>query len=233
MGNLYIVSTPIGNLQDITLRAAGILLDSRVIVAESTSKAGIMLNYLRKTLPETATKIRGSTPKIISLTEDEEENKIPQIMSLLEISDIALISEAGTPLISDPGFRLVRESIKRGINVVSIPGPTSPITALTASGLPTDKFLFLGYLPKKTSKLNEAIDLIKTIKQSNITVILFESPHRLIETLETLRSSLGDINIVIARELTKIHEELRREKIFEAIVHFTKNQPKGEFVILF
>ena len=227
--NLYIVSTPIGNLQDITLRAAHVLLKSPTIIAESTSKAGILLEFLKKQFPE----FEFTEKQIISLTEDEEDQKIPSILRIIEVNDVVLISEAGTPLISDPGFKLVRQAIKRGINIIPIPGPTAAIAALTASGLPPDKFLFLGYLPKKEGKRHEVLANLKEVRKIiNTTTIVYESPHRLTETLKTVRTVFGDIDIAIARELTKIHEEIRREKISEAIKHFESNKPRGEFAIL-
>ena len=224
--NLYIVATPIGNLQDISLRAMSLLLDSNVIIAESASKAGLLLNFIEKE----SNRKRPINQKIISLTEDEEENKIPQIFQELAENDAVLISEAGTPLISDPGFRLVREAIKKGINIIPVPGPSAPITALSASGLPTDKFIFLGYLPKNKSKAGK---LLKSIKDIKTTVIIFESPHRLISTLNLLSAEFGNIDIVISRELTKIHEEIRREKISDSIGHFGSVKPRGEFTLLF
>lgn len=172
--------------------------------------------------------------KIISMSEDEEEQKIPEIIRLLEGNDAALISEAGTPLISDPGFKLVRESIRRGINIVSIPGPTAIICALTSSGLPPDRFVFLGYLPKKEGKRMQILKSLNDARKLlNSTIILYESPHRLVDGLVLIKKVFGDIDIVIARELTKIHEEIRREKVSESIRHFGKNTPKGEFTILF
>ena len=228
MGNLYIVSTPIGNLQDITIRAASILLSSKIIVTESTSKAGILLEYLERVFGN-----RIENQKIISLTEDEEEYKIPEILSILSDNDIALISEAGTPLISDPGYKLTREAIKKSVTVVPIPGATAPIAALTASGLPTDKFTFVGYPPKKPGKRAEILKKLSEAKQVlSTTIILFESPHRLLETLRDIQTAFGDTDIVVERELTKIHEEIRREKVSESIKHFEESAPKGEFVIL-
>src|SRR3989344_2619840 len=148
MTTLYIVATPIGNLQDITLRAATTLTSVPYIIAESASKAGILFEFIKKTFPYISTSEVGSTftavgskkPNIISYSEDEEENKLPYVLKILETSDAALICEAGTPLISDPGFKLVREAVKRGVNVIPIPGASAPIAALSASGLPTDKF---------------------------------------------------------------------------------------------
>ncbi len=228
MGNLYIVSTPIGNLQDITLRAAFTLLDATHIVAESTSKAGTLLSFLEEAFKYK----KNQDQKIISLTEDEEENKIPSIISQLENSDLVLISEAGTPLVSDPGFKLVREAIKHGANVISIPGATAAITALTSSGLPSDKFLFLGFLPKSDTKKE---NIFKSIKASEIkyTTIIYESPARLIDTLKIIQQVFGEIDIVTARELTKMHEEVKRGNVSEIVEHFTNQSPKGEFTILF
>jgi 16S rRNA (cytidine1402-2'-O)-methyltransferase len=142
---------------------------------------------------------------------------------------VALVSNAGTPTFSDPGFKLVRECIAQEILVESIPGPSSVLTALTSSGLPTDKFLFLGFLPKKEGKR-------KTIFESlpkKTTIIFFESPFRLLKTLNGLKETFRDIEIVVCRELTKIFEEIRREKISQSIIHFEKNKPRGEFTILF
>ncbi len=234
MSNLYIVATPIGNLQDITLRAAKILLESKVIVAESTSKAGLLLKYLREVYPDLAAKNRGSTPKIVSMTEDEEGGKIPSILSILKVNDIALISEAGTPLISDPGFKLVREAIKRGIRIIPVPGPTSAIAALTASGLPPDKFIFLGYLPKKDRRREDILENLKKIRTIiPVTAVIFESPHRLVDGLISIQNVFGNIDLVITRELTKVHEEVIRGKVEDALEIFNQKSPKGEFAILF
>ena len=230
MSNLYIVATPIGNLQDVTLRAAKILLESKVIVAESTSKAGLLLKYLREVFPDLATKNRGSTPKIVSMTEDEEEREIPSIIQLLEQTDVALISEAGTPLISDPGFKLVREAIKRGVRIIPIPGPSSVTAALSISGLPTNKFTFVGFLPKSEAKRKS--EVLK-LKGSDSTIVLFESPHRVIKTIKSIKDVFGDIEIVVSRELTKIHEEIVRGKASDILAKFEQRPPKGEFVILF
>ena len=230
MGSLYIVATPIGNLQDITIRAARTLLEAEFLIAESASKAEILLNFIKENFPE----IEPAQKRIISLTEDDEENKLPELINILKEHDAALISEAGTPLVSDPGFKLVREAVARQINVVSVPGATAAITALTVSGLPTDKFFFLGYLPKKESKKIDIIKRLGEIKRilSN-TAILYESPHRLLSTLKTIKDNLGEVNVIIARELTKVHEEIRRETVSESIEYFERRDPKGEFVILF
>ncbi len=226
--NLYIVATPIGNLQDITLRAADTLLSASLIVTESTSKAGTLLAFLEKQFDRT----RNPEVKIISLTEDEEENKIPAVLALLNQTNGVLISEAGTPLVSDPGFKLVREAIKREVNVIPIPGPTAVIAALSAAGLPTDKFTFLGFLPKTTQKKQNFFLSIKDWGTRK-TMIVFDSPDRIKESLDILFESLGDVDVVIARELTKIHEEFIRGKVSEVIKQVGGKNFKGEITLLF
>lgn len=231
MKNLYIVSTPIGNLQDISLRGAKTLLSVSYVITESASKTNNLLNFVRQNFPNISNS--SSLPKIVSYSEDEEDTKLASMIRIIEVNDTALVSEAGTPLISDPGYKLVREAIRRGINIIPIPGPTAATAALTASGLPPDKFLFLGYLPKKEGKRLESLENLKKIRPIvNATVIIYESPHRLIESFQAIQDVFGDIDIVIARELTKIHEEVRREKVSNLIMHFEKISPRGEFVIL-
>lgn len=224
MGILYIVATPIGNLQDITLRAIKILQSVDVIACEDTRKTGILLS---RVLPADALK-----PRLVSYYEQNELQRIPEIISALKDNlNIALVSDAGTPTISDPGFKLVRECIREGIRVESLPGPSSVITALTVSGLPTDKFLFVGYPPKKPGHRKTLFENLTKLPVKT-TIILFESPHHLIRTLEGMKEVFGDIDIVVCRELTKIYEEIRREKISGSMEHFTKTIPKGEFVML-
>ncbi|MDP2638446.1 MAG: 16S rRNA (cytidine(1402)-2'-O)-methyltransferase [Candidatus Levybacteria bacterium] len=227
MGTLYIVATPIGNLQDITLRAIKILQSVDVIACEDTRKTGILLQEIL--LAE------GNKPRLISYYEQNELQRIQEIISALKDNiDIALVSDAGTPTVSDPGFKLVRECIKEGIRVESIPGPSSVISSLASSGLPTDKFLFLGFLPKKPGHRVDALkNAQESIKYTKATIIFFDGPHHIVRTLEEVKEVFGDIDIVICRELTKIHEEIRREKISASIDHFNKVLPKGEFVILF
>lgn len=223
MGILFIVATPIGNLKDITLRAIETLKGVDYVLCEDTRVTGRLLNEL------------GIKKKMISLNEFNEDRKISQIIADLrgELS-IALVSDAGTPLISDPGFKLVREAIGAGVKIESIPGPTAAIAALTASGLPPHKFLFLGFLPKKDGK---RLVLLKNVKEStskvNATAIIYESPYRVLKTLEQIERVFGDIGIVVCRELTKMHEEVRREKVSDSIKHYSETKPLGEFVILF
>ena len=224
MGTLFIVSTPIGNLKDLTIRASEILSNVEYIACEDTRRTGTLLIQL----PNVVRKAH-----LISYYEQNEIQRIPQIIGILKNGiDVALISDAGTPTISDPGFKLVRQSIVEGIKVESIPGPSSVLTALTVSGLPTDKFLFIGYLPRKEGHRKTLLEDIKnqTVKA---TIIMFEAPHRLVKTLTEMQEMFGDIDIVVCRELTKLHEEVRREKISQAIEYFAKVTPKGEFVILF
>jgi 16S rRNA (cytidine1402-2'-O)-methyltransferase len=220
MGILYLVSTPIGNLKDITLRALEVLSSVDIIACEDTRKTGLLLQKLKIT----------HKPELISYYEENEFGRIPQIINLLKAGkNVALVSNAGTPTLSDPGYKLVREAIKECIKVEAIPGPSAILNALVVSGLPTDKFLFLSFLPKKPGKRQKI--LLSLPKE--ITIIFFESPFRLLKTLEGLKELFGDIEIVICRELTKVFEEIRREKISASINHFIEVKPKGEFTLLF
>lgn len=236
MGTLYIVSTPIGNLQDISLRALKILFEVDVIACEDTRRTGILLETMNMPYRNLRNgNAPAHRPQLLSYYEQNELRRIPEILSLLQQGQkVALTTDAGTPAISDPGFKLIRECIHMGIKIEAIPGPSAVITALTLSGLPTDKFLFLGYPPHKSGHRLKFFENIKKSQEFiKATVILFVAPHKLATTLEELNTTLGDITIVLARELTKIHEEIRREKISAAINHFQKTAPKGEFVLLF
>ena len=222
MGTLYIVATPIGNLADITLRALKILKTVDYILCEDTRITGQLLKRYE------------IDKRLISFNDFNEASRIGFVVGdLTEGKNIALVSDAGTPLVSDPGFKLVRETISKNIKVESIPGPSSVTVALTLSGLPPDKFAFLGYLPKQDCK---RLKMVKAVKdnQKNLTstTIIFESPFRVLKTLEAIREVFGDIDVVVCRELTKLYEEVRREKVSESIVHFSETKPKGEFVIL-
>ncbi len=185
-------------------RARKILESVAVVLAEDTRRTGLLVKN-----------------RFVRYYDAVEDARIPEVIELLQTKDVALVSDAGTPLISDPGYRLVRACIKRGIRIESIPGPSAVLAALTSSGLPPDKFLFLGFFDAKKLK-----DL-----QRGITTIFFCAPHKLVRDLQQLQGALGDIEIVLARELTKVHEEIWRGKISQALVHFDK--PKGEFVLLF
>src|SRR5258708_10305550 len=225
MGNLYIVATPIGNLQDITFRGVETLKKVDAIACEDTRKTSFLLRALG---------IQRDHKDLISYYEQNEATRIPQIITFLKNGgNVALVSDAGTPAISDPGFKL-RECIEEDIKVESIPGASSVISSLVVSGLPTDKFLFLGYPPRKPGHRIKFFENIKdSYKFIESTIIIFEAPHKLLNTLNEMKDIFGDINVVVERELTKIHEEVRREKISKSIEHFQKTAPKGEFVILF
>lgn len=227
MGKLYIVATPIGNLEDITLRALRILAETKFIYAEDTRSTLNLLNHHE---------IGTNGKEIKSFFEGNEDEKAKEVFLSLQNGDVALVSESGTPLISDPGFKLIRKFIELGIKIETIPGPTALISALTLSGLPTNSFLFLGFLPKKDGKIRSILESTKNALANFYqckTVILYESPHRLVNTLLLIKEIYGNIDIVIAREITKIYEEIRREKVSESLKHFTETEPRGEFTILF
>ena len=223
MGTLYIVATPIGNLKDITLRAIDVLLSVDLVVSEDTRVTGLLLKHFE------------ISKKMVSVSDFNEEQRVGEvILNLKQGKNIALVSDAGTPLVSDPGYKLVREAIAQKVMLEAIPGPSAAIAALTISGMPSDRFMFVGYLSKKDGKrktqledLGKIDDIVKT------TFIIYESPYRLVKTLNAIKSVFGDIDTVICRELTKLHEESRREKVSESLEHFEKTNPKGEFVILF
>ena len=226
MGTLFIVATPIGNLKDITLRAIDTLKEVDYILCEDTRITGKLLAAY------------DISKKMVTFNDFNEERMIGSVVGELEKGmNIALVSDAGTPLVSDPGFKLVRESVSKNIKIEVIPGPTASIAALALSGLPTDKFLFLGFLPKKDGKreklladTKEAVSKVKSKVKS--TVIIYESPFRVLKTLGQIKEVFGDVDVVVCRELTKLHEEVRREKVTSALEHFAKQSPKGEFVIL-
>ncbi len=217
-GVLYIVSTPIGNLEDITLRALRILKEVDLIAAEDTRRTSLLLKHF------------GIQTPLTSYFEGNEMKKGEFILSRLNQGDqVALVSEAGTPGISDPGYRLIRLAIDHSIPVVPIPGPSAAITALSVSGLPTDAFLFKGFLPNKSKKRRE---LLKQLGEIRETIILYESPHRLSETLKDIFETLGDREIALARELTKVYEEVLRGKISEVITHLGEKRQKGEITLI-
>ncbi len=212
---LYIVPTPIGNLKDITLRALEILQSVDGIICEDTRRTSLLLNHYQIKKP------------LIILNDYNEAKNMGYILEKLQVGEnLALVSDAGTPLISDPGYKLVRECLLQNIPVDSLPGPSSVITALTLSGLPPDKFMFLGYLPEKPGRRIEAI---KNLDQKT-TNIIFVSPHKLIKTLENLKEVFGDVEIVLAKELTKIHQSVQKKTIKEWL-EILKN-PKGEYILL-
>ena len=216
-GQLFVVGTPIGNLEDITHRAVSTLKSVDIILAEDTRNSKKLLN---------AHKIE---TKMISYHEHSSEKEIEKIIDLLlEGKDLALISDAGTPTISDPGYGLIRDCIKHDIIIVPIPGVSAITAAMSVSGLPSDSFTFNGFLPQKKGRLKK----IEQLNNIENTVILFESPYRLEKTLNQLLDNLGNRPVVVGRELTKLYEEVIRGNLSEVIKYFSKSKVKGEIVIM-
>lgn len=229
---LQIVATPIGNIQDITFRAAKALLTANIIACEDTRKTSLLLREITKLFTGYKNEHK---PKLISFYDEVESQKIPQIIEILQAgSDIILVSDAGTPTISDPGFKLVRACIAQGIKMQTIPGPSAVIAALSISGLPTDRFFFFGYPPKKDGHRMEFWkELLKVKQELHTTIVFYEAPHRVQETIDEMIEVFGkDTFLAIARELTKVYEELLRGTLEDLRQHFEKTEPKGEFVFL-
>lgn len=222
MGTLFIVATPIGNLKDITLRAIDTLKEVDYILCEDTRITGKLLAAY------------DISKKMVPFNDFNEERMIGSVAGELEKGlKVALVSDAGTPLISDPGFKLVRKVASKNIKIEVIPGANAAITSLAVSGLPTDKFLFLGFLPKKDGKREKLlVDTKEAIANVKATVIIYESPFRVLKTLGQIKKVFGDIDVVVCREITKLHEEVLRQKITDVIKHFSERSPKGEFVIV-
>ncbi|MGB3297548.1 MAG: 16S rRNA (cytidine(1402)-2'-O)-methyltransferase [Phormidesmis sp.] len=217
-GALYLVGTPIGNLEDITFRAVRILKSVDVIAAEDTRHTGKLLQHFQITTPQ------------ISYHDHNRQQRIPQLIARLHSGEaIALVTDAGMPGISDPGYELVCACVQNQITVVPIPGPSAVVTAVAAAGLPCDRFVFEGFFPVKGKVRRARINAIKTEPR---TVVIYESPHRIVKTLIDLAAALGpDRAVTLARELTKRYEEFWRGTLKEAIEHYTKNAPKGEFTV--
>jgi len=225
MGKLYIVSTPIGNMKDISLRALETLFSVDIILCEDTRKSGMLLEYYKEYCANPDKK-----PGLISFYEGNEDRRMKKVIELLkEGKEIALISNSGTPLLSDPGFKLVRECVKENIEVSSIPGASALLAGLVVSGLPMDKFLFLGFLPKKQGKKRK---ILEELKERNITTIFYESPFRIKKTLEMIGELFPEKQIVIAREMTKKFEEIMRGTAKELIAKLGDKKVKGELTIL-
>ena len=211
LGNLYVVGTPIGNLEDITFRAIRILQEVDLIAAEDTRHTGKLLHHFQIATSQ------------ISYHQHNQQSRTEELINKLQAGDnIALVSDAGMPGISDPGYLLVKEAIANGISVVPIPGVSASLTALTASGLNTDLFVFVGFLPVKGKARR---DRLEEITRETKTIIFYEAPHRLLATLKDLENTLGkERKIVLARELTKVHEEFWRGNIKDAIVFYSKER---------
>ena len=218
LGTLYVVATPIGNLADITQRAIKILKDVELIACEDTRHTRKLLQHF------------GINTKTTSYHEHNENQRGDELLDLLKQgSDIAVVSDAGTPAISDPGFRLVRSAIENEITVVPVPGPSALITALVAAGLPTDEFFFAGFLPARASARQTRLRELASVPG---TLIFYEAPHRLAATLKDAYETLGEREAVVARELTKLHEEVRRGRLSDLVEHYSQVEPRGEIVLL-
>jgi len=212
---LYVIATPIGNLEDITLRALRVLGEVKLIAAEDTRTSRKLLNrYNIKT-------------GLTSYFEHNKKNKMPVLLKMLEEQDIAIISEAGTPGISDPGYELIRGAIEKGFRVEVLPGPSAVTAAVAASGLPSDQFLYMGFLPRKKGEKRR---LLGSVSSEPRTIICFESPYRVVDSLSAMLETLGDRNVAVCREMSKLHEEIFRGPLSEAVRHFKR--PRGEFTIV-
>jgi 16S rRNA (cytidine1402-2'-O)-methyltransferase len=218
-GTLYVVATPIGNLADVTHRALQILNGVHLIACEDTRHTHKLLQHY------------GITTRTISYHEHNEQERTAQLVDLLKQgNDVAVVSDAGTPAISDPGFRLVRAAIENDVPVVPVPGPSALISALVAAGLPTDEFFFAGFLPSRSTARRARLAELKTVPG---TLVFYEGPHRLSATLKDAYEILGEREAVVARELTKLHEEIKRGHLSELANFYTDEQnPRGEIVVL-
>lgn len=217
MGTLYLVATPIGNLEDMSPRAVRILREAVLIAAEDTRHTGKLLKHFQIETPAT------------SYFEHNKLNKLDFILDKLSQGDVALVSDAGTPVINDPGYELVKAALASNYDVRPIPGPSAPVAALTVSGLPTDSFLYLGYLPHKTSERHRRLE---EVQSQPYTLVFLESPYRIVESLEDILSILGDRKICVAREMTKMFEEFWRGNVQGAVEHFKSQPPRGEFTLV-
>ena len=215
MPNLYVIATPIGNLEDISLRALRLLQEVRLVAAEDTRKTRRLLSAYNIGTPLT------------SYHEHSKRARLDYLLDYLEREDLALVSEAGMPGLSDPGYELIAGAIERGMSVVPVPGASAVITALVVSGLPTDQFVYVGFLPRRKGQRQR---LLKSIADEPRTIIAFETPHRLRDTLNDIEEMLGDRRISICRELTKVHEEIFRGRVSESREHFL--EPRGEFSLV-
>ncbi len=218
MGTLYLVATPIGNLEDITLRALRVLREASLIAAEDTRHTRKLLSHF------------GITTPTISYHQHSPQARREHLLSALAAGDVALVSDAGTPALSDPGYELVRDALAAGYRVEPLPGAAAAISALVASGLPTGAFTFLGFLPRKSAERRAALERFRAAPE---TLVLYEAPHRLRATLGDLRAVLGDRQIAVARELTKLHEEWLRGPISRVEAHYTgETAPRGEYTLV-
>ena len=217
MGTLYLVATPIGNLEDMSPRAVRVLREASLIAAEDTRHTGKLLRHFEIETP------------ITSYFEHNKLHKLDFILEKLSTGDVALVSDAGTPGVNDPGYELVKAALDANHDVKPVPGPSAPITALTVSGLPTDSFLYLGYLPHKTSERHRRLE---EVESQPYTLVFLESPYRIVESLEDILLILGDRKICVAREMTKMFEEYWRGNLSGAVAYFKSQPARGEFTLV-
>lgn len=215
MSVLYVIATPIGNLEDISLRALRLLQEVKLIAAEDTRTTRHLLSAHDIKTPLT------------SYHEHSKRAKLDYLLNYLERENLALVSEAGMPGLSDPGYDLIVAAIERGVSVVPIPGASAVVTALAVSGLPTDQFLYVGFFPRRKGQRQR---ILSSIAQERRTIVAFETPHRLSEALEDIEAILGNRRISVCRELTKVHEEIFRGRVSQAREHFI--EPRGEFTLV-
>ena len=217
MGTLYLVSTPIGNLEDITQRALRVLREARLVAAEDTRRTRQMLTHFDIHTPLT------------SYFEHNKISKLDVVLSALVEGDVAIVSDAGTPALSDPGYELVRAALKAGHAVTPIPGPSALLAALVASGLPTDSFVYVGFLPRSASERRQ---FLASLAAEPRTLVAYETPHRLLAALEDIEAALGDRSLAVGRELTKMHEEFFRGPASAAREHFSEGEVRGEITLV-
>jgi 16S rRNA (cytidine1402-2'-O)-methyltransferase len=220
MGTLYLVATPIGNLEDITARALRLLGEVALVAAEDTRRTAQLLRHFN--LP-------ASSERLTSYFEHNKLQKLDVILNRLETGDVALVSDGGTPNLSDPGYELVRAALAAGHPVVAVPGASALLAALVASGLPTDSFVYLGFLPRQAGERRQ---LLASLAREQRTLVAYEAPHRLLESLAALEDALGDRPAAVARELTKLHEEIFRGTLSAARAHFAEKEILGEITLV-
>jgi 16S rRNA (cytidine1402-2'-O)-methyltransferase len=219
VGTLFLVATPIGNLEDISMRALRVLREARLVAAEDTRQTQKLLNRYEIT-----------PPRVLSYHEHNQISRLDEILGALAEGDVALVSDAGTPGLNDPGYELVRAALTAGFQVSCVPGASAPLAALVASGLPTDSFAFFGYLPRRRVERRRRLE---EVAQLPYTLIFLETPHRLVESLADMAQVLGGNRpLAVARELTKLHEEILRGTVAGAQNHFSEVEPRGEFTLV-
>ena len=218
-GTLYLVATPIGNLEDVTARALRVLGEADVLACEDTRRTRVLLDHF------------GIKAKTVSYHEHNERERASELAAMLEEgASVAVVTDAGTPGVSDPGFRLVREAVARGVRVVPVPGPAAFVAALTASGLPTDEFYFGGFLPPRPHARRTRLEQVRALQA---TLVFYETPHRIAHSLADAREILGEREAAVARELTKLHEEIVRGRLSELAARFSgEHAARGEMVLV-